>query len=86
MIVTIWVKTYEYFDIDNDEIYEDGEYVDVEINDKVIYNLMSKQFNITEEQAYDIINELNISDETLQEYYKDKLEQLAQEIYCEERD
>lgn len=84
MIVTIWIKTYEYFDIDNDEIYEDGEYVDVEINDKVIYKLMAKQFNITETQAYDIINELNISDETLQEYYKDKLEQLAQELYCEE--
>jgi hypothetical protein len=86
MIVTIWVKTYEYFDTVNDEIYEDGEYVDVEINDNIIYNLMAKQFNITEEQAYDIINELNISDETLQEYYKDKLEQLAQEIYCEEEE
>ena len=83
MIVTIWVKTYEYFDINNDEIYEDGEYVDVEINDDVIYKIIAKQFKITEKQAYDIINELNISDEILSDYYKDKLEQLAQEIYCE---
>lgn len=84
MIVTIWIKTYEYFDIDNDEIYEDGKYVDVEINDKVIYKLMAKQFNITEEQAYDIVNELNISDKVLQDYFKDALEQLAQELYYEE--
>lgn len=83
MLITVWIKTYEYFDAENDEIYEDGKYIDIEIDDKVIYKLMAEQFNITSQQAYDIINELNISDKLLQDYFKDSLEQLAQEIYYE---
>lgn len=83
MIITIAVKTREYYDAKRDDFFYDETYVDIDVDTDLLAELVAEDFGVTETQAKNFILEFDLQEQIL-EKYADELEEIAYMKYVEE--